>query len=220
MSVPSQSRSTPSTGCFRLRAIAHQSNRSFRLTGGREFGAYEAGSFERQYGDYRAWELGLQKTGRDAIVAVKLHILKERGNAGPAGHGGDFHAAYPSHRGKDDISEAQRLTYQNDLKFNRGSDGQLLGAKKIGAGRTNIARDERNRKFFRDSAHTSKTQREFQSGTRVFPMLRMNTDGMRRHADETPGLHGSQERRHAQSRHAQRLNDRLRSRQDAASFCA
>jgi len=50
-------------------------------------------------------------------------------------------------------------------------------------------------------------------------MLWMNTDGMRWHADETPGLHGSQERRHAQHRHAQRLSDRLRSRQDAASFC-
>src|SRR2546425_1567400 len=104
-------------------------------------------------------ELGLQKTGRDAIVAVKLHIFKERGNAVPAGHCGNFYAAYPSHRGQDDISEAQRLTYQNDLKFNRGSDGQLLGAKKIDAGRTNIARDERNRESFGDSAHTSETQR-------------------------------------------------------------
>src|SRR3989441_773680 len=106
------------------------------------------------------------------------------------------------------------------LPIYRGSDGQLLGAKKIDAGRTNIARDERNRESFGDSAHTSETQRKFQSGTRVFPMLRMNTDGMRRHAYKTPGLRGSQERRHAQRRHAQRLSDRLRSRQNAASFCA
>src|SRR5260370_20314017 len=138
------------------------------------------------------------------MVAVKLHIFKERGNAVPAGHCGNFYAAYPSHRGQDDISEAQRLTYQNDLKFNRGSDGQLLGAKKIDARRTNIARDARNRESFGDSAHTSETQPKCQSGTRVFSMLRMNTDGMRRHAYKTPRLRGSQHQRHARPRPAQR----------------
>lgn len=50
-------------------------------------------------------------------------------------------------------------------------------------------------------------------------MLRMHTNGVRRHADETPRLGRRQKRRHAQRRNARHIRDWLRPWGRFFSFC-
>ena len=54
-----------------------------------------------------ARDLRFEKTGRYAIVAVKLDIIEGRGDAKPAGHGSGLCTAHMRHRSNDHVALAQ-----------------------------------------------------------------------------------------------------------------
>jgi len=158
-----------------------------------------------------ARNLRFQKAGRNAIVAVKLDIIESCGDAIPAGHSSGLCAAHMRHRSNHDVSEAQGLAYQYNLKLDRGANRQVQGAEEKDAGGADIASDQSNRKFLGHSARTPKAQRQIQCGAGVLPMFWMHADGVRWHPDETPRLRGDQERRQPKGRNAPRIRERLRS---------
>ena len=110
--MPSQSKSTPSTGRFCLLAMHIQSSRNF--PGTRQA---EAGKFARKRAAERNREgagakyLEFLKTGRQAVVAIKFDVVEGRSDAKPAWHGSRLCAANARHRDQDDISQAQGFTY-------------------------------------------------------------------------------------------------------------
>lgn len=94
------------------------------------------------------------------VVAVKLDVIESRSDAVPGGHGSRFGPADMGHGGGDDIAESQRPADQDDFKLDRGAEGEVLGAEKINARGTDVARNERNRKFFGDSTNAAKPKGE------------------------------------------------------------
>ncbi len=66
--------------------------------------------------------LWFQKTRRNVVVAVKLHIIEGCGDAIPAGHGGGLRPAHMRHGRHDDVAETQGFADQHDFKFDRGAD--------------------------------------------------------------------------------------------------
>jgi hypothetical protein len=139
-------------------------------------------------------ELRFQKAGRKAVVAVKLNVIEGRGDTVPAGHSGGFGAAHMRARHHDDAAEAQRLVDQYDFKFERSADGEMSGAEKIDAGRTDVASNESDGKFLWDSRCSAEAQGKIQSSTGIFAMFWMDAYGVSRHADEAARLRGAKER--------------------------
>jgi hypothetical protein len=84
----------------------------------------------------------MQKTGRHAVVAVKLDIIEGGGDAMPARHGGGFRSANMSHGCHNDIAEAQGLADEHDFQLDGGASRQQPGAKKIDAGGADVASDK------------------------------------------------------------------------------
>ena len=102
-----------------------------------------------------ARDLRFQKAGRDVIVAVKLDIIEGCGDAMPARHSSGLCAAHMRHGSNDNVSEAQGLAYQHDLKLDRGANRQAHGAEEIDAGGAHVASDQSNWKFLGHSACAS-----------------------------------------------------------------
>jgi hypothetical protein len=152
------------------------------------------------------------------VVAVKLNVVKGGGDAMPAGHSRRLGAAYMRHGGHDNIAESERFADQNNFEFNGGADRQLPGAEKINAGGADVASNEGYGRVFRDSARSAKTQGEIQCGAGVFPVFRMDADGMRGNADETPRLSGTQKRSYAKCRNAREIRQRKGTRHRLARF--
>jgi hypothetical protein len=84
----------------------------------------------------------------------------------------------------------------------------LLGAEKVNAGGTDVAGDEGDRKIFRHTTNAAKPQGKFERGARIFAVFRVNSDGMRGHADEAAGLVGSEKRRQTQCGDARGVRNR------------
>jgi hypothetical protein len=152
------------------------------------------------------------------VVAVKLDVIKGGGNAIPTGHGSRFGAAHMRHSGHDHIAESERFADQNNFEFDRSADRQLPRAEKINPCGADVASNESDGRFFRDPAGTAKTQREVQSGAGVFPVFRMDADGMRGNADETPRLSGTQKRSYAKGGNAGEIRQRQGTRHRLARF--
>src|SRR6267378_3430652 len=219
MSVPSQSKRTPSMLRFRFAAIISQGSRNFVYVAPCKVGErWQERPWESDWNGTGARNLRFQKTGRNAIVAVKLDIIEGCGDAIPARHISGLCAAHLRHRSNHHVSEAQGLAYQHDLKLDRGANRQMDGAEKIDAGGADVASDQRNRKFLGHSARAPKAQRQIQCGAGVLPMFGMHANGVRWHADETARQRGDQERRQPQGRNARRIRKWLRSQHSFASF--
>lgn len=122
------------------------------------------------------------------------------------------------HGGHNDVAEAERLTDQDNFEFDGSADRQLPGAEKINPCGADVACNESYRRFFRDSARAAKTQWKVQSGARVFPVFRMDADGMRGDAHETPRISGTQERSNPEGGNARQIRQRQRTRQRLAKF--
>ncbi len=99
-----------------------------------------------------ARDLRVKKTGRHAVVAVKLDVIEGCGDAVPAGHGGRLRSANMGPRSHDDVAEAQRLADQHDFQFDRSASRQQPGAKKIDSGGADVASDQGYRGLLGDSA--------------------------------------------------------------------
>ncbi len=152
------------------------------------------------------------------VVAVKLDVIKGGGNTIPTGHGSRFGAAHMRHSGHDHIAESERFADQNNFEFDRSADRQLPGAEKINPCGADVASNESYGRFFRDPARTTKTQWEVQSGAGVFPLFRMDADGMRGNTHEAPRLSGSQKRSYAKCRNAREIRQRKGTRHRLARF--
>ena len=163
-------------------------------------------------------ELRFQKTGRKTVVAIKLNVIEGGSNAVPAGHSGGFGAADVGARDHDDVAESQRLVDQYNFEFERSAGCQMPGAEKINAGRTDIASDESDGKFFGNSLRGTKAQGKIQSSARIFTMFGMYAYGVRWHTDEAARLRRSEERGDAQRRDARSIGQRLRSSCGFTSF--
>jgi len=163
----------------------------------------EAGKFARKRAAERNSEgagtkyLEFLKTGRQAVVAIKLNVVEGRGDAEPAWHGGRLCAANARPRDQDDISQAQGFTDEDHFKFNRSSDDQGLRSKEVNAGRTDVPSHEGDGMLLRHATDTAETERQLESGAGILPLLGMCTHGMRWDANETARLRGTQERRQA-----------------------
>ena len=155
--------------------------------------------------------LRFQKTGGKAIIAIKLNVIESGGDAVPAGHSGSFGAADMSARHHDDVAETQWLVNQHDFEFERSASRQMPGAKKINSGRTDIASDKSDGKFFRNSLSGTETQRKIQSRAGIFAMLGVNAHGVRRDTDEAARLRRSEERGDAQRGDTRGIGQCLRS---------
>jgi hypothetical protein len=171
-----------------------------------EFGSVEAdgkgGSEQFVRKTNRACDLGLQITRRNAVIAIKLHIIEGCSDTMPPRHSDGFSSADARGRDGDDVAQAQGLADQNDFKLDGGANRQFPGAKKIDTRGTDVASDKGYREFLAYFANTAKAQRKVKAGTGVFALLWMDAYGVRRHAHETPRLLGTQKRRHAQRREA------------------
>lgn len=139
--------------------------------------------------------LKFQKTGRQAVVAIKLNVVEGRSDAEPAWHGGGLCTANTRHRDQDDISQAQGFTDEDHFKFNRSSGGQGLRRKEVNAGRADVPSHEGDGMFLRHATDTAEPEGQLEGGAGIFPLLRMRTHGMRWDANETARLRGTEKRR-------------------------
>jgi len=98
---------------------------------------------------------GLQKAGGHAVVAVELHVVEGGGDSVPAGHGGELATLDVSASGQDDIAVAHRLADQNNFNFDRSADRERPRAEEVNASGADVARDERDRRFLRDTVHAA-----------------------------------------------------------------
>jgi hypothetical protein len=162
-------------------------------------------------------DLWFQIAGGNTVVAIKLDIIEDCGDAMPARHSSGFGSAYTRHRDSNDIAKSQGFADQNDFKLDGGANGKLPGAKKMDSGGADVASNKRYGKFLGHSACTAKTQREVQAGAGVFALLWVHAYGMRRHAHETPTLVRAQKWRQAQRRKARRIWNQLRPSRGPAS---
>ena len=96
--------------------------------------------------------LGFEVARGDAIVAIELNIIKRGGDSVPPRHGGGLVTLHVGSSSENDVPVAHGLADQDNLEFDASTGSQRLGAKKIDTGRADIARDQRNRKFFGDIA--------------------------------------------------------------------
>jgi hypothetical protein len=152
------------------------------------------------------------------IVAVKLDVIEGCGDAVPAGHGGGFDAADMRPGEHHHVAEAERFADQHNFEFDRGTDCQLPGAEEVGTSGANVASHKGNGRFFWYPASATKAQREVQRGAGIFAVFWMDADGVRGHADKTPRLRWTQERRDAKGRDARKIRERLWSKDNFARF--
>jgi hypothetical protein len=173
-----------------------QSSRNIPRTGlaeGGKFARKRAAERNREGGGAKYLEF--LKTGRQAVIAIKLNVVEGRSDAEPAWHGCRLCAANARHRDQDDISQAQGFTDEDHFKFNRSSGGQGLRRKEVNAGRTDVPSHEGDGMFLRHAADTAEPEGQLEGGSGIFPLLRMCAHGMRWDANETARLVRTQERR-------------------------
>src|SRR5882762_8817604 len=144
--------------------------------------------------------LGFQKTRRHAVIAIKFYVVEGSSDAVPTGHGSGLDAAHARHREHDYVSQAHGFADQDDFELNRSTGGQFLRRKEINARRTDVPGHEPDGMFLRHATDTAEAQGQLERGARIFPLLRMRPHGMRRDANETARLRGTQEWRQAQHR--------------------
>lgn len=111
------------------------------------------------------------------------------------------------HGDDDDISATHGTAYQDNFNLNGNAERQFLGAEEENAGRADVSRYERDRKFFLDVIDAAKFQWKFESGARINAMFGMNANRMSGHPSETSRLRIGKQRNDTKSR------DRRRSRQ-------
>src|SRR5260370_42555159 len=118
MSVPSQSKRTPSTPCFRFSVIVPQSSRNV-VNGGiwKVRGGWRERLQELVGSGMSARDLRLEKTRRNAVVAVKLDIIECRSDAIPARDRSGLGAAHMRHGSHDHVPAAPGPANQNNLKL-------------------------------------------------------------------------------------------------------
>src|SRR5882724_4316017 len=180
MRVPSQSKSTPSTGRFCLLAMRIQSSRNIPRTGLAEGGKL-AGKRERR-GTREGLErkcLEFLKTGRQAVVAIKFNVIEGRSDAEPTRHGGRLDTANARPGDHDHVPQAHGFTDEDDFELNGSTSGELLWRKEENAGRADVPRHKGDGICLRHTIHAAETQRQAKSGAGIFPLLRMCTHGMR-----------------------------------------
>src|ERR1700722_4510114 len=64
----------------------------------------------------------------------------------------------------------------------------MLWTEEENAARANVAGDQSDRKFFLNVVHAAKPQRQAQCSARIFAMLGVNADSMRRDANKLAGF--------------------------------
>src|SRR5260370_10106848 len=126
MSVPFQSKRTPSTPCFRFSAIVPQSSRNVVNGDIRNVRDGWRKRLQELVGSgMSARDLRLEKTRRNAVVAVKLDIIECRGDAIPARHRTGLDAAHMRDGSNNHLPEAPGLAYHHNLKLVRSANCQL-----------------------------------------------------------------------------------------------
>jgi hypothetical protein len=154
--------------------------------------------------------LAIQETGGEAVVAIKLDVVKGGSDTVPAGNGCRFDAAHMGIGDHDDVAQAKGLADENDLDLNGSASGELLGAKEIDARGANVSRDESDGMNLRRTTRGAKTEREIEGGAGIFTVLGENANGVGWNANETAGLRGNEERLQTQSWGARSLRTRNR----------
>jgi hypothetical protein len=124
----------------------------------------------------------------DAVVAIEGYIFEKGGDAVPARSCGGFEALYAGGGGNDDIAAAHRAADKNDFDFNLRSSRQLLWAEEEDAAGADVSGNQGDRILFLDVVDAAKAERQAQGGAGIFPVFRVNADGMRRNPDELAGL--------------------------------
>jgi hypothetical protein len=108
------------------------------------------------------------------------------------------------------VAQAHRLADQDNFELDRGSSGELLGAKKVDARGTDIARDESDGRIFARAIDGAQAQRKIERGAGILAVLGKDTYGMRWNAGKTTGLRRNEERLQPQCGSAVQLRKRLR----------
>jgi hypothetical protein len=142
----------------------------------------------------------IQKTRGEAVVAIKLDVVKSSSDAVPPGHGGSLHAAYMSLGNHDHIAQAEGFADQNDFDLNRSACCELLGTEKVNTCGADIPRDESDGMIFRRASGGAEAEREIERRAGILAVLRENADGMGWNASKTAGLRGNEKGLQAESR--------------------
>ena len=95
-------------------------------------------------------ESGLEVSGGDAIVAVKLHVIERGGDSIPSGHGRGFVALHVSFGGENHVAVAHRLVDENNFDLERSSNSERSRAEEVHSCRADVAGDKRDRRFLGD----------------------------------------------------------------------
>jgi hypothetical protein len=140
------------------------------------------------------WFLRLQKACGEAIVAIKLNVVKGGGDTVPAGHGGGFHAAHMGHSNHDDVAQAQGFADQDDFELDGSISRKRFGAEKEDASGTDVPGDERDGSIFARAIDGTEAQGKIEDSAGVFAMFGMHPYGVSGNANEAPGLRGDQKR--------------------------
>src|SRR5258705_13288831 len=128
--------------------------------------------------------------GRNVVVAIEFQFVERCGDTEPPRHGGGLNASYARFADDDHVAAAHRTADENDFKFDQRSQNQLARAEEENTARTDVARDQGDRKIFGEASDTAEAQWEPQGSSGILALFGENTDGMSRHAGEA--THGIQ----------------------------
>jgi len=166
-----------------------------------------------------ACELRLQEAVRNAVVAVKLHVVEGGGDPIPARHAGRLEALDVRACGENNVAAAHGTADQNDLEFHGCAGGELLGAEKVNSGGADVAGHKGNWEFFGDAIHAAQLERELEGCAGILALLGVNAYGMRRDAGETPRGVASEQHGPQRGEQGGVRREWWREKRDGSRFC-